>query len=233
MLANLQDSMTMRFNTVPLIILLTSAAAVAEEERPNFEGFYTQIGVGGAHRKPSSSVDLTINGVETPATISNDASKNYWAGNLELGYNWAISPDFLIGLGAAILPMGKRQQNSTINIRGRDYPFVTGSSAYNYSFFVAPMMKLGEDSVLYAKLGYQSTVIREDEISDLSGYLVGLGYKRFFYRSLYAFGEFNYYDNKSQKIHRTMSLPSGATLDSNVNASTDLATALMGIGYQF
>jgi hypothetical protein len=225
--------MSLRFYTFALTILLTSGAAFAKEERPNFAGFYTQIGVGGAHRKPSSSFDLTINGVDTAATMSSDSSNNYWVGKLELGHSWVISPNLLIGVGVAIMPMGESQQGSKINIRGTAYPFVSGKTAYNYSLFISPMMKLGEDGVLYAKLGYQSTVIREDELPDLSGYLAGLGYKQFFYHSLYAFGEFNYYASMTQKIHRTMRLPSGATLDANVGLSPDIETLLMGIGYQF
>jgi hypothetical protein len=89
--------MSLRFYTFALTILLTSGAAFAKEERPNFAGFYTQIGVGGAHRKPSSSFDLTINGVDTAATMSSDSSNNYWVGKLELGHSWVISPNLLIG----------------------------------------------------------------------------------------------------------------------------------------
>ncbi len=216
-----------------LTILFTAAAADAQEERPSFEGFYAQLGAGGARKTTSSNVDLTMNGAEIPATMNNDASKKYWVGNMELGYNWAISQDYLIGVGAAILPMSGSQQNSTINIRGTNYSFLSGHPLYNYSVFISPMMKLGEGGVLYGKLGYQSTVVREDEVPDVSGYLFGLGYKRFFYQSFYAFGEFNYYGSANQKIHRAIGLRSGATLDARVNISPDLETLLMGVGYQF
>ena len=223
----------MAIKTSALLLLLSSAAASAQEGRPTFEGFYTQIGVGGIHRDPSNSVELTINGIAAPATINNNGAKNYLGSQAELGYNWRLSPDYLIGFGGAILPMGDHYRSASLNALGASFPFSSGHAQYNLSVFIAPMIQLSEDSVVYGKLGFNRTAIREEALPDFSGYVAGLGYKRFFYAAFYAFGELSYYASHSKTISKTINVRTGVVLDANASAAPNFAAGLIGIGYQF
>ena len=223
----------MAIKTSALLFLLSSAAASAQEGHPTFEGFYTQIGVGGIHRVPSNSVELTINGIAAAATISNNGAKNYLGSQAELGYNWRLSPDYLIGFGGAILPMGDRYKCASLNALGASFPFSNGHVQYNLSVFIAPMIQLSKDSVVYGKLGFNRTAVREEALPDFSGYVAGVGYKRFFYASLYGFGELSYYASHNKAIHKTINVRTGVVLDANASAAPNFAAGLIGIGYQF
>ena len=216
-----------------VILLITSATGYAKEGHSSFEGFYSQVGAGGVQFDTSNEVDLTINGLASPASIASSASNHHLIISADAGYNWSISPDLLIGVGVGILPMFNRSQSSRLITNGACYTFPARHTMINYSIFVSPMIKLGEDSVIYGKLGYQSTIMRENELPDFSGYLFGLGYKRFFYQSLYVFGEFNYYKSNSETVNRTVTLRPGVILNADLNSSPNLETALIGIGYQF
>jgi hypothetical protein len=226
-------TMTMPIKTFGLILALYSASASAQDSHPTFEGFYTQIGVGGLHRDPSNSVELSINGIVAPATISNSGAKNYLGSQAELGYNWRLSPDYLIGFGGAFLPMGGHYRSTSLNALGASFPFASGHTQCNLSVFIAPMIQLSEDSVVYGKLGFNRTVIREEALPDFSGYVAGVGYKRFFYASFYAFGELSYYASHSKAISKTINVRTGVVLDAKASAAPNFAAGLIGIGYQF
>jgi hypothetical protein len=224
---------TMPIKTFGLILVLYSASAQCQDSRPTFEGFYTQIGVGGVHRDPSNSVEITINGIVAPATISNNGAKNYWGSQAELGYNWRLSPDYLIGFGGAILPMGSHYNSASLNALGASFPFSSGHAQYNLSVFIAPMIQLSEDSMVYGKLGFNRTAVRAEALPDFSGYAAGVGYKRFFYESFYAFGELSYYASHSKTISKTINVRTGVVLNANASAAPNFAAGLIGIGYQF
>jgi outer membrane immunogenic protein len=88
----------------------------------------------------------------------------------------------------------------------------------------------------YAKLGYTGATIGLSgptlayQTTNLTGYILGLGYKQMVTESLYAFGEVNYasYGNKTVSATLTTgTVLNGLTMSGN---GTDI---LVGIGYRF
>jgi len=181
----------------------------------------------------SNEVNLMMNGVAKAASIISGESNNHLIKNAEAGYNFSVSPDLLIGVGVSLLPLSNQAQRSTLLTNGISYSLPVRHPLYNYSIFVSPMMRLGEDGVIFGKIGYQSTILKENELPNFSGYIIGLGYKRFLYQSLYVFGEFNYYETSSKTINRTFNVRQNVILNANIIASPNLDTLLIGIGYQF
>jgi outer membrane immunogenic protein len=208
-----------------------------------FEGFYAQAGIGYEMVSPSLSfgnLNITNNGspvasVPTSATIN---SSNSFAGTITAGYNFVITKDFLLGIGAEYSPLA----GSNANYSATYSSYGTANGKYNkensYNIFISPATPVGKDGLLYGKVGYTGASVKSQcdgcssTTTNLTGYSLGLGYKQIISGGLYGFGEVNYasYGNKSSSDTATFSTYR-ASQTSTVSAN--VTNFLIGVGYRF
>lgn len=225
-----------------LVAALLSVAATGAMAQSAFEGFYGQVGIGYSAVSPSiSSSSLTSpSGTNYPfsSSISNSNSFN---GALSAGYTFNLDKQFTLGLGVDYQPFAGQEANYSLTNNSLSPATSTGKWKQNnaYNIYIAPGVAVTKDSLVYAKLGYAATQVKTTPTGgtsgtdNLSGYLVGLGYKQIITGGLYGFGEINYtsYGNKTS----TGSGPwaGGGTYTTSTQVSANAFNALVGVGYKF
>ena len=198
------------------IKLLVAAAATimagTAMAQSAFEGAYGQLGIGYQSSKP-----------KTDSSEESYSSTTGFASVIAAGYNFQVTKDFLLGIGAEYSFLPTSQANLTDTDDG-----VTLTEKYKnqntYNIFLSPGIVISKDSLAYAKVGYTGTSYKNESegITDnLQGYSLGLGYKQIIRGGLYGFAEGNYfsYNNKTTAC--------GNKLSGN---SMNL---LVGVGYKF
>lgn len=194
----------------------SSTSAVAQSA---FEGFYTQLGIGTETVAPSFTGG-SILGFSYTASGSNS---NSFAGTIGAGYNFAVSPSFLLGIGAEYSPFQGSKANFTIIVPG----IVTVTDQYykkdSYNIFVSPGIIVDNNKLIYAKLGYTGATVSSSGNTYLNGYSLGLGYKQIITGGLYGFGEVNY------SSYANVNIGGGAT----GSFSANVTNVLVGLGYKF
>jgi opacity protein-like surface antigen len=210
-----------------LLAAATTVLAGSAMAQSAFEGFYGQIGVGYESVSPSFSggtVAATPT-TRTPYSISSD-NINGFTGNVALGYTFALSPAFTLGLGAEYAPLESSSANYTLRIPAVAYTEKGNTKKTNsYNIFLAPGVVIDKDKLVYVKVGYTGMSLKSaNDTTNFTGYSAGLGYKQMISGSLYGFAEVNYAKYGNQNI-------GGAGVTGNLNASA--TNALVGIGYKF
>jgi hypothetical protein len=198
------------------IKLLVAAAATimasSAMAQSAFEGAYGQLGIGYQSSKP-----------KTDSSEESYSSTTGFASVIAAGYNFQVTKDFLLGIGAEYSFLPTSQANLTDTDDG-----MTLTEKYKnqntYNIFLSPGIVISKDSLAYAKVGYTGTSYKNESegITDnLQGYSLGLGYKQIISGGLYGFAEGNYfsYNNKTRAC--------GNKLSGN---SMNL---LVGVGYKF
>jgi hypothetical protein len=227
-----------------LVAALFSAAATgAFAQAKSFEGFFAQAGIGYEMASPSLSfgnLNITNNGsavasVPTSSTINNS---NSFAGTITAGYNFTVTKDFLLGLGAEYSPIAGSKANYTGTYGS--YGTVTGqyNKENSYNIFISPATPIGNDGLLYGKVGFTGASVKSEcsgcssSTTNLTGYSLGLGYKQFISGGLYGFGEVNYasYGNNTSTEATTFST---YRVSQTSTVSANVTNFLVGIGYKF
>ena len=202
----------------------------------SFEGAFGQIGAGYESVNPTlGSASVQTGGGNYPATTSIQSANDFVA-QASLGYYLSVTPKFLIGVGA-------------------DWAFVDGSVAYYsvntplgsgpgdykktnaYDFYISPATPIGEDGLLYGKLGvatFDKTKTETGKTIGFHGYNLGLGYKQFITGGFYGFAEANYYiyqNSTVQNCYATSSTFPAYCLTSTTGLSN--YNLMLGVGYKF
>lgn len=85
------------------ILTLGIAGEAHAQSRSNFEGFFADAGAGYRNAYSSTSSELTLNGAVIPSRISSNGLSNTVA-VLTTGYNFNITQNYFLGIGANISP---------------------------------------------------------------------------------------------------------------------------------
>ena len=211
-----------------LVLTLLSTVAIGASAQSSFEGAYGQVGIGYESLSPSFSGGTITPGTNSPAGTSYSASSsniNSFAGNLGIGYNFAVTNTFLLGVGVDYSPIKSSKQTVTVNVSG----YEPGSSKYGnqntYNIFLTPGFVIDKDKLAYAKVGYSGSQLKADGESstNFSGYLLGLGYKQIISGGLYGFGEVNYTSYGEKNF----------AADATGTVKFNTTNILVGLGYKF
>jgi opacity protein-like surface antigen len=194
-----------------LVAVAATVVASSAMAQSAFEGAYGQLGVG--YQSSKGKTDIPVNFDST----------NGFASVVAAGYNFSISKEFLLGIGAeySFVPTSEANLRYTDSDTG-----LPGTEKYKnqntYNIFLSPGYAISKDSLAYAKVGYTGTSYKFANGTDnLTGYSLGLGYKQIINGGLYGFAEGNYlsYGNK--------------TTDSGIKLSGNSMNLLVGVGYKF
>lgn len=223
---------------------LTSLASMQVNAQSNFEGFYGQIGIGYESIAPSlnyGNVNVTNNGspIASLPISSSISNSNSFAGTVTAGYNFSVSKDFLLGIGAEYSPIA----GSKANFSGSNPTLGTLNGQWNkensFNIFLSPATPIGKDGLLYGKVGYTGASLKSQyntggssSSANLNGYSLGIGYKQFISAGLYGFGEVNYasYSNHNYNDSAT----SGTyRVTQTTTVSANAMNVMVGVGYKF
>lgn len=212
------------------ILAFATHSEVQAQTKSNFEGFFTDVGVGYRNSNSSTSSELTLNGAVIPSSISS-SGLSHTVAVLNTGYNFNITQNYFLGIGANISPANGLTQQLQIQALNQTVTVSGIKPLYNYGFFLSPGIQT-EDGLFYLKTGKQIQVVNSNTGSNFNGYLLGLGYKQFIYDSIYLFGEANYLSYDAQTTTRTI-ITAGRTINASVTISPQITRLLLGLGYQF
>lgn len=204
--------------------------AVHAQLEPNFDGFFADISFGYRDVNASTSSNLSFNGAPTPSALTTGQPTNT-VGVLTAGYNFPLWSGFVLGVGANISPGSGQAQQAQIKALNQTISLPGNKPLYNYGFFLAPGVVTG-DGLAYLKAGIQTQVNNNNTNPNFNGYLLGLGYKQFVYRSIYLFGEADYVSYQAQTTTKTVILP-GGTIIASATSKAQSTRYLIGLGYQF
>ncbi|QWD22880.1 outer membrane beta-barrel protein [Polynucleobacter paneuropaeus] len=234
-------------------LLVAAAATVVASSamaQSAFEGFYGQLGVGYENNTfGSNTVNVGAKAGDptsgTGGTISGPSSTaGGFSGTVGLGYNYAVSPQWLVGLGVDYNPLSLTSNGNAVCNGCSAQSTVKVSNRLN--IFVTPGYAIDKDKLVYLKAGYSMEQVQPNlpasantftnnynPTSNANGYIVGLGYKQLVDKNIYVFGEGNYmgYSKVSQS-----GTGNNATGTSQSIATTTTPSAyqfLVGVGYKF
>ena len=201
-------------------------------------GAYGQAGIIGYE----SYIPKAANGTTTTSggtTYNNTATANHANGpaaNISIGYNFGISRNYLIGIGAALYPGHSRSASSTLVTNGTIVKTGTYDVSNVFSFSLTPGYAIDDTRMIYAKVGYAGSTINANspgnypqQSNRVNGTVYGLGYKQFITESVYAFGEGNYAVNRAKPV--TVLTDSGSVVKSTADATG--YDFIFGVGYHF
>lgn len=219
---------------VATAVAVISASSMAQSK---FEGFYGQLGVGYENMAPSATSTLVVSGVNIPTSVTAN-NTNSFAGTATLGYTYAITKDFLLGIGGEYSPFAGSSSNVNYNILGYNLPLGSIKKKNSYNFFVSPGLAVGTDGLAYAKVGFTGAQFESTGASggtgtsNYTGYSLGLGYKQFITGGLYGFGEVNY-SNYGNQTDTDTGVIAGFRATSTITSSATTTNILVGLGYKF
>ena len=208
-----------------------------------FEGFYGQVSTG-YENNTVESVNLTGTDTGQSPNISTSTSPSSSSAPLVLGlgYTFKLQEKFTLGLGVDYSALTQTTQAS-----GFSYPNIS-SDTYDYDFsisnrfniFIAPGYAIDDKKLAYVKLGYSNQDVQYSQTNccsspsnkaNVSGYVLGLGYKQIISNGLYGFIEANYYAYSKANMSSTYSDGPGGTVSANPNLNA--YNVLVGLGYKF
>jgi hypothetical protein len=226
------------------MVLGASSATQAATEAEAWSGAYGQAGLLGwaSYIPRSSNGTTTIPSAPYAGTYATAFTGNHasgLAGNLAAGYNLALNPHWLLGLGAALYPGTSHSATTTANsVLGT----VTGVYDVSniYSFSILPAYALDSNHLVYAKVGYSGATVHSSsaaglgagypqQTSHLHGVVYGLGYKQIYTGSVYLFAEGNVAVQNDQAV--TVVTTGGFVVNSTAKAVG--YDVLLGLGYRF
>lgn len=221
---------------------IAAGSAMAQSSKTNaWEGFYGQVGVGYGTITPGIQ-NGTAKVAGSPVTLSTNATNvnnlNTGVANIAAGYNYGINDKWIVGLGLSYDPGASSTATGTLNLSYGGTKLGSTNATYQfknvYSVTVNPGYAIDKDKLAYMMLGYTGATVglSSPDIPyntvNLTGYVVGLGYKQMVTQSLYMLGEVKYasYGQKTASI-----AGSGVTLSNSISANG--AELLVGVGYRF
>ena len=223
-----------------------------------FEGFYGQIATG-YESNSVSNLNLSIVDTTSGATDSYSGSNKSFGGAplvLGLGYNFSVAPKWLLGIGVDYSALSQKSSsfsNSGVSSSGNTIGLYgsTIQMSNRVNIFVTPGYAIDKDKLAYFKAGYSMVTQKINsptsftcspdctsssgslnsgsQSKNLSGYILGLGYKQIITNGLYGFAEFNYMSYGKQTYSGALDSTSNIT----ASPSTSSYQALVGIGYRF
>jgi hypothetical protein len=243
------------------IVMGASSPAMAQSA---FQGFYGQLSTGYENNTASglSSPLVASNGILTETFANFSASDKSFGGApliAGVGYNFSLSPKWLLGVGADYSLFTQESSRYNYSVVGGGVGDVSADGAKikvsnRLNIFIAPSYAISEERLVYFKAGYSSVRanhtapgsisldgeplsldgfgVGSNQSKNLNGYILGLGYKQIINGGFYAFSEANYMNYGSQKFgyERT---DGNITFKTSANGRLDSYQVLVGVGYKF
>lgn len=213
-----------------------------------FQGFYGQIATGYESNSVSNT-SLVMSDADGTNPLQFPGGNNPTNGSMPLvmglGYNYAVTPEFLLGLGVDYSLLQTTIGNANINPSVQPNTGTTYKVSNRLNLFITPGYAIDKDRLVYAKAGYSTQRLQTSywnnvngECSgnstgsgNVNGYILGAGYKQIIAGGFYGFGEANYYKYGNASFGNASLCDT--TLITNFKPSTSAYNFLVGVGYKF
>lgn len=234
---------------------LVTSSSIAQSA---FEGGYGQLASGYENNTYSN---LSGTGSNTSQAIPDSWSTSNQSSSgapliIGLGYNFSVSPKWLLGIGADYSAISQQTSSfSSYSPTGgvNSVPATINGfqlqTSNRVNVFVAPGYVIDKDKLVYFKAGYSSASMKETYANTITkstgttaltawstspsatvnGYVLGLGYKQMIANGFYGFAEANYMSYGKPSF----SSVNGLTYTLSNSPSLSTYQALVGIGYKF
>jgi len=218
-------------NLATVASLITPVAVFAQAK--SFEGLYGEVGIGYGNFKSSfSGGTLTATGFSAPYTVP-EVSINNLIGNIGAGYNFLLSKEYVLGIGASYAPARTTTGTTIPTINGVAQTVALGAVEKIYNIYLSPGYAIDDKSLVYTKVGYTGATAVFDGTSpsvNLTGYVLGLGFKKVIDANLYGFIEGKYASYSSKNLSSN-ALTTTATNNGSMSAKS--IDVVVGVGYKF
>jgi len=237
------------------VIAQSASQATAQSA---FEGAYGQLASGYENNTYSN---LSGTGSNTSQAIPDTWSTGNQSSSgapliIGLGYNFLLSPKWLLGIGADYSAISQQTSSySSYSPTGgvNSVPATINGfqlqTSNRVNIFVAPGYVIDKDKLVYLKAGYSSASMKETYANTITkstgttaltswstspsatvnGFVLGLGYKQMITSEFYGFAEANYMSYGKPSF----SSVNGLTYTLSNSPSLSTYQALVGIGYKF
>ena len=248
-----------------LMSIASGSAMAQSNDAQSWSGVYAQAKAGYASFNPSVgngtlafSGNPSISIPALPGTYTASASTlNTATAAIDVGYNFAIDSDKLLGTGLSYYTgatgSGNATMNPTLAVLGAGPAVNLNYQLKNlWAITLQPGWALDKDRLLYAKVGYTGVTLGASGNSNaatlgvgssgssvayqtvnLSGYALGVGYKQIFSGSWYWLAEANYggFSNKTATLNvQNKTVGNGTATGTFGGSGMDF---LVGVGYRF
>jgi outer membrane immunogenic protein len=220
-----------------------ATSANAQSTKTNaWEGFYAEAAVGYAQFNPTitnASLNSTRLGATLPVTTQQN-NLTTGTNKIGLGYNFGITDKYTLGLAASYALGASSAASGTFTSM---VPAMYGGPQtkwFNYqlkniwSVTLNPGYAIDKDNLVYGKVGMTGITMGINgetanyQTQNLSGYVLGLGYKKMVTQSIYVLGEANYAGISSKTA--SIATSSGPLTGTIGGSGFDF---LVGLGYRF
>ena len=242
---------TVKISALALAMMgIATGSAFAQSSKANaWEGFYGQVAVGygtitpnipgGTGAVPAGFLP-GYPAFTATTSASNVNNLNTAIANIAAGYNFGINSNFVVGVGVSYDPGASSGATGTLNLSAPTGTVLSQQTAtYQmknvYSITVNPGYVIDKDKLAYLMLGYTGATVGLSTPNvpyntvNLTGYIVGAGYKQMITDSLYMLGEVKYgsYGQKTASATAFGAVPISQPVSANG------AEVLVGVGYRF
>ena len=215
----------------------------------NFAGFYGQVGIGYEYNTVNSTGPDYLQRASGPDT-RNDISTNGAGGksfgnSVGIGFGLALTDRILLQIGAEYQPLGgdTRTFDIDFSVDGASVATVGGNMytiKNRYGIFLSPGYAIDDNKLAYLKVGYTGQTVNArlnfdpsrvvGSSKDVSGFMVGLGYRQLLSSNVYFFAEANYLDYGKAEFTILNQRRTGTFTSSPKSSNFN---ALVGIGARF
>jgi hypothetical protein len=196
-------------------LLFAAAATVVASSamaQSAFEGFYGQIATGYENNTIQNTPVVVVNQGKTYTSYgSGTASSGNAPLIVGLGYTFALTSQFTLGLGADYSTLTQTTGIATNNFSATDSAALKYKISNRYNIFLAPGYSIDKDKLAYLKAGYSNQKVEAQDPDNgnsfgsatTGGYVLGLGYKQIISGGFYGFAEANYYSYAKPTISKS------------------------------
>ena len=224
-----------------LVLAMTGVLATnanAQSTKTNaWEGFYAEAAVGYAAFSPTITGASLQSALGTLPVTTQQKDVNTATNKIGVGYNYGINDKYTLGIAASYSLGASSAASGTFTAAT---PYGPSTKWFNYqlkniwSVTLNPGYAIDKDSLVYGKVGVTGTTMGLNgqtanyQTTNLTGYVLGLGYKQMVTQSIYVLGEVNYAGLSTKTA--TIATSSGP-LTGNIGGSG--YDVLVGLGYRF
>ena len=158
---------------------------------------------------------------------------NTLIGTIGAGYNFLLSNEYVLGIGASYAPSRSSSASTTPTVNGVVQSAGYGAVQNIYSIYLSPGYAIDDKSLVYTKVGYTGATAVFDGTSpnvNLTGYVLGLGFKKVIDANLYGFIEGKYASYSSKNLSSNAFT---TTATNNGSMSAKSIDVVVGVGYKF
>ncbi len=243
LLSYLMDSQGRIMKIKSLVAAVATLVASTAMAQSVFQGFYGQIATGYETNNVKSSTTTYTSDTDGYLGTYSNPSVNFSNAPIiaGLGYTFSLSKQYTLGLGADYSFITGKSGNFTSTSAGSDPSVDYYKTSNRLNIYLTPGYVIDKDKLAYLKAGYSSQKLESfagatntSSSANVSGYILGVGYKQMITSGLYGFGEANYMSYSKANLNGSTACEMGCNTGfTSASVPSSAYNFLIGLGYRF